>query len=123
MCGRKESGLRRPWRLTPNSIKKVRTSPPSPKDVKNEGRSGNLYENKGSIDIMSEQDSGISARLRRSLPTLSGLSTHLVPIGRSLPWVLCHNRSGLAAFDVSRWASIPKPVTGIGETDRKSGVE
>ena len=36
--------------------------PATPKDVKNEGRSGNVYENKGSDDQLSESFSGICAR-------------------------------------------------------------
>ncbi|HXW13953.1 MAG TPA: hypothetical protein VEN79_05535, partial [Terriglobia bacterium] len=42
--------------------KVMRGEPASPKDVKNEGRSGNVYENKESDDQLSESFSGICAR-------------------------------------------------------------
>jgi hypothetical protein len=46
---------------TLNQQKVTCGAPPPPKDVKNEGRSGNVYENKGSIDRLSEEMSGICA--------------------------------------------------------------
>jgi hypothetical protein len=46
---------------------KSRRAPSLAKDVKNEGRSGNVYENKGMLDTKSGKDSGISAQLRRIL--------------------------------------------------------
>jgi flagellar biosynthesis/type III secretory pathway chaperone len=57
-----DSHLRRLWRLT-NTLMKVRKGGLTRKDVKNEGRSGNVYENKGSHDNLSEDNSDISAGL------------------------------------------------------------
>ena len=44
-----DSSLRRLWRLT-NTLMKVRQGGLNLKDVKNEGRPGNVYENKGPSD-------------------------------------------------------------------------
>jgi hypothetical protein len=57
-----DSHLRRLWRLT-NTLMKVRQGGLTPKDVKNEDRSGNVYENKGSDDKMPDKISDISAGL------------------------------------------------------------
>ena len=46
-------------------------APPPLKDVKYEGRSGNVYENKGSIDTMSETMSGICAWLEPILQKIT----------------------------------------------------
>ena len=46
------SRLRQLWRLT-NTLIKVRKGALTHKDVKNEGTSGDVYENKGDDDIMS----------------------------------------------------------------------
>jgi hypothetical protein len=48
-----DSNLRRLWRLT-NTLMKVRQEGQTPNDVKNEGRSGDVHENKGSSDTMTE---------------------------------------------------------------------
>ena len=48
-----DSNLRRLWRLT-NTLMKVRQGGLRQKDVKNAGRSGDMYENKGSGDTMTE---------------------------------------------------------------------
>jgi len=40
---------------------KSRGGPPTPKDVKNKGRSGNVYENKGPNDTMTDNISGFCA--------------------------------------------------------------
>jgi hypothetical protein len=56
----------RPFRrLRPTSTQQKVTigAPPPPKDVKNKGRSGNVYENKGSNDKMTDTVSGICAWL------------------------------------------------------------
>src|ERR1039457_6327731 len=45
-----------------HSDKQSITPSPTQKDVKNEGRSGKVYENKGSIDKMPEKKSDIYAR-------------------------------------------------------------
>jgi hypothetical protein len=55
-----DSHLRRLWRLT-NTLMKIRQGGLAPKDVKNEDRSGNVYENKGTDDIMSDQETDSSA--------------------------------------------------------------
>jgi hypothetical protein len=47
-----DSRLRQLWRLT-NTLIKVRKGALIHKDVKNEGTSGDVYENKGEDDIMS----------------------------------------------------------------------
>ena len=57
-----DSHLRRLWRLT-NTLMKVRQGGLTPKDVKNEDRSGNVYENKGPDDKMPDEKSDISAGL------------------------------------------------------------
>jgi hypothetical protein len=46
------SRLRQLWRLT-NTLIEVRKGALTHKDVKNEGTSGDVYENKGAGDIMS----------------------------------------------------------------------
>ena len=48
-----DANLRRFWRLT-NTLAKVRQGVFNPKDVKNADRSGDVYENKDSQDIMTE---------------------------------------------------------------------
>jgi hypothetical protein len=55
-----DSHLRRLWRLT-NTLMKIRQGGLAPKDVKNEDRSGNVYENKGTDDILSDQETDSSA--------------------------------------------------------------
>jgi hypothetical protein len=55
-----DAHLRRLWRLT-NTLMKVRQGGLTPKDVKNEGRSGNVYENKGLDDKMPDEKSDTSA--------------------------------------------------------------
>jgi hypothetical protein len=55
-----DSHLRRLWRLT-NTLMKIRQGGLAPKDVKNEDRSGNVYENKGTDDILSDQETDRSA--------------------------------------------------------------
>ncbi len=57
-----DAHLRRLWRLT-NTLMKVRQGGLTPKDVKNEDRSGNVYENKGSDDKMPDEKSDTSAGL------------------------------------------------------------
>ena len=48
-----DASLRRFWRLT-NTLAKIRQGALTPKDVKNEDRSGDVYENKDSDDIITE---------------------------------------------------------------------
>jgi len=61
---REASGLHPSWRfrhpLNPQKI--IYGGPPPHKDVKNEGRSGNVYENKGLSDKLTDIVSGICAR-------------------------------------------------------------
>jgi hypothetical protein len=52
--------LRQSWRLT-NVLFKVRNGGLSQRDVKNEGTSGDVYENKGTRDIMSGNRDGFLA--------------------------------------------------------------
>src|SRR5208283_855108 len=61
---REASGLHPIWRFrhTLNQQKVTNGGPPQKKDVKNEGRSGNVYENKGPKDKLTEKMSGICAR-------------------------------------------------------------
>ena len=54
----------------------------TPKDVKNEGRPGYVYENKGTSDKMSERMSDICARLKPFLPKI-GVSSS--PITSKVP--------------------------------------
>jgi hypothetical protein len=65
MPSREGSNLRPLWRFRYALYKqKVTTrTPPPQKDVKNEGRSGKVYENKGSHDKMPDKKSDICARL------------------------------------------------------------
>jgi hypothetical protein len=58
------------------TLTKVRQGRLSPKDVKNEGRPGYVYENKGMIDKMSEKYSDISARLKCFLQNRA----HILPM-------------------------------------------
>jgi hypothetical protein len=48
-----DSSLRQLWRLT-NVLSKVRNGALTRRDVKNEGTSGDVYENKGTHDTMTE---------------------------------------------------------------------
>jgi hypothetical protein len=48
-----DSSLRQLWRLT-NVLIKVRSGALTQRDVKNEGRSGYVYENKGECDKMDD---------------------------------------------------------------------
>jgi hypothetical protein len=50
----KDSNLHRVWRLT-DMLSKLRNGAPTPRDVKNEDRSGYVYENKGEHDKMSSE--------------------------------------------------------------------
>jgi hypothetical protein len=52
-----DSSLRQLWRLT-NVLFKVRNGALTHRDVKNEGTSGDMYENKGASDIMSGNRDG-----------------------------------------------------------------
>jgi hypothetical protein len=52
-----DSNLRRLWRLT-NILFRVRNGPLTVRDVKNEGTSGDVYENKGNDDKMSAENAG-----------------------------------------------------------------
>ena len=53
-----DSSLRQLWRLT-SMLLKVANGTPTPRDVKNEGTSGDVYENKGDDDKMSIEKHGI----------------------------------------------------------------
>jgi hypothetical protein len=55
-----DSRLRHLWRLT-NTLIKVRNGALTHKDVKNEGTSGDVYENKGEDDTMPDTPSGFLA--------------------------------------------------------------
>jgi hypothetical protein len=55
-----DSSLRQLWRL-PNVLFKVRNGALTHRDVKNEGTSGDVYENKGADDIMSGNRDGFLA--------------------------------------------------------------
>ena len=57
-----EPSLHQLWRLT-NVLFRVRNGALTHKDVKNEDRSGNVYENKGPADTMTDNYSGFCARL------------------------------------------------------------
>jgi hypothetical protein len=58
-------GLHPSWRFrhTLNQQKVTNGGRPPQKSIKNEGRSGNVYENKGSNDKLTETTSGICAQL------------------------------------------------------------
>jgi hypothetical protein len=49
-----DSSLRQLWRLT-NVLFRVRNGALAPRDVKNEGTSGDVYENKGASDTMTDK--------------------------------------------------------------------
>ena len=55
-----DSSLRPLWRLTKTLIK-VRNGVLTHRDVKNEGTSGDVYENKGESDIITDNPSGFLA--------------------------------------------------------------
>ena len=55
-----DSRLRHLWRLT-NVLFKVRNEALTHKDVKNEGTSGDVYENKGESDNMADDRPGFLA--------------------------------------------------------------
>jgi hypothetical protein len=55
-----DSSLGQLWRLT-NVLLKVRNGALIHRDVKNEGTSGDVYENKGASDTMAENWSGFLA--------------------------------------------------------------
>ena len=55
-----DSSLRQLWRLT-NVLFRVRNGALAPRDVKNEGTSGDVYENKGASDTMTDNGSGLLA--------------------------------------------------------------
>ena len=55
-----DSSLRQLWRLTKTLIK-VRNGALNHRDVKNEGTSGDVYENKGESDTMADNPSGFLA--------------------------------------------------------------
>jgi hypothetical protein len=55
-----DSSLRQLWRLT-NTLIKVRNGALTHRDVKNEGTSGDVYENKGASDTLPDNQSGFLA--------------------------------------------------------------
>ena len=61
---REVSGLQPSWRFRHplNQQKVTQGGPPPPKTIKNEGQSGNVYENKGSNDKLSETMPDICAQ-------------------------------------------------------------
>jgi hypothetical protein len=74
------------WRLRPTSTQQKVTigAPPPQKDVKNEGTSGDVYENKGSNDKMPEKMSGFCARLRPILQKTTDFKWHFASNCHSL---------------------------------------
>ena len=56
-----------------------RGAPAAHKDVKNEGRSGNVYENEGSSDTMTENYSGFCAWSAYFLQKLTGIQRAFWP--------------------------------------------
>jgi hypothetical protein len=75
MPSREGSNLRLLWRFRYALYKQkvITGTPPPPKDVKNEGRSGKVYENKGSPDKMPDEKSGICAQLNPVLQKITDL--------------------------------------------------
>jgi len=57
-----DSSLRQLWRLT-NTLVKVRNGALTQRDVKNEDRPGDVYENKGASDRMADNGSGFLAEI------------------------------------------------------------
>jgi hypothetical protein len=78
------SNLRPLWRFRHASNQQIVTSgtPPPQKDVKNEGRSGKVYENKGSQDKMPDAISDMGARLRPVLQKIVDLEDSFCQIWR-----------------------------------------
>jgi hypothetical protein len=78
----KRSCLRPFWRTnhTRNGHKVTVGKPLPQKDVKNEGRSGNVYENKGLSDKMPRNVSGISARLKAILYKIAAVRDYCMTI-------------------------------------------
>ena len=77
MPSREGSNLRPLWRFchTLNKQKVTYGTPPLLKDIKNEGRTGKVYENKGMGDKMPEQMSDICAELKPILQKIAGLES------------------------------------------------
>jgi hypothetical protein len=73
-----DSNPRRLGRIshTSNQQKVTFRAPPPPKDVKNEGRSGNVYENKGPDDKLPDEVSGFCAQLRPILQKTTDFKRH-----------------------------------------------
>jgi hypothetical protein len=71
-------GQQRSWRVT-NTLTKVGNTGLAHKDVKNEGRSGNVYENKGSADTMTDNYSGFCAWSVPFLQKLTEIRRTLLP--------------------------------------------
>jgi len=72
----------RPLRRTLHTLDKQKVAhgnPPLPKDVKNEGRSGNVYENKGSSDKLPEVIAGICAQLKPFFFEFCGFGRTICP--------------------------------------------
>src|ERR1039458_5475168 len=81
----------------------------TPKDVKNEGRPGKVYENKGASDTMSEIISAICTRLKPFLQKIrvsSSLNDRKVPrtyrTGRRSFWDETPSRMMMACFNCER---------------------
>jgi hypothetical protein len=71
---REASGLNPSSRRFCHTLNQQKVSyggPPPPKDVKYEERSGNVYENKGAIDRLSDEMSGICAWLKPILQKIT----------------------------------------------------
>jgi hypothetical protein len=61
------------WRLTCAPIK-VRNGALTPRDVKNEGTSGDVYENKGTYDTMPDNTSGLRSDKYKSCAIIGAKS-------------------------------------------------
>jgi hypothetical protein len=73
MPSREGSNLRPLWRFchASNKQKVTQGGRPPQKDVKNEGRSGDIYENKGQGDNLTDSNSGICAQSKPILPKIT----------------------------------------------------
>src|ERR1035437_9016588 len=95
----------------------------TPKDVKNEGRPGKVYENKGAMDKMSERMSDICARLK---PFLQKIGVSSSPNTSEVPRTSRHielvpNQQIVQAWRAADWDEGAYSIVKVEFVDQGSG--
>ena len=123
MPSRQVSNLRPLWRFRHplNKQKVTNGEPPPQKDVKNEGRSGKVYENKGSHDKLTERMSDICLQLKPILQKIAGLDgqfSAIYALGACFLWIFTATSDRSATCLIAGGAYIE---SNVGAPRRSSG--